>query len=129
MIIKYEYLSKRKISLSQHFSLLLINKFRLVLHSINDNNNIIKNYKSTDKNKESYNKKTLNTKENSNIIISSKKDFVSLKEESIINDSSSNKKSWSFEINENLNSSNFEDDSNNSMHYSISDKENNIVNK
>ena len=58
MIIKYEYLSKRKISLSQHFSLLLINEFRLVLHSINDNNNIIKNYKSTDKKKESNNIKT-----------------------------------------------------------------------
>ena len=37
-------------------------------------------------------------------------------------------KSRPFEINENLNSSNFEDDSNNSMYYSISDIENNILN-
>ena len=75
MILKHEYLSKRKTSISQHFSLFVINKFRFDLHSINDNNNIIKNCKSTDKNKE-----INNIKDKENIIINT----ISDKEENIL---------------------------------------------
>ena len=127
MILKHEYLSKTKESQSQHFSLLIINKFRFNLQSINDNN-INNNYITNGINNEKKNIKFVNINENSKIDISSQNNYEYLKDISINNDSSSYKYIWSNDSNENPNSSKLEEESNNNLQYTSAEIADNTVN-